>query len=117
MNRGKRKVPLQVGCMMVGIAFLVDLASIVLEIPTMFVGGLIIDFFVSFVFWIWLGNYHVKLYGERNFLGTAAATILSALPVGDLLFPWTVRIGTLVWTEREKMPTDATMRYVRTGDA
>lgn len=97
---------------MTGVAGFLDLVNILVElIPVLgAVIGFIIDIVIAAGFYVWMAHYEVKLYSAKNAPGSMVAFVMNALPITDLTFPWTIRIGSLAFTEEKEIPTNAQTR-------
>ncbi len=118
MNRGPRKVPLDVACLMVGVAVFLDLLNIIAElIPVVgFVIGAIIDILILGLFYVWFHHYDVKFAAGKNAGGTLIAMVLNLFPLTDMAFPLAIRVGMLAFGERKEMPAEvAQNRAVRSS--
>ena len=100
-------MPADIGVFMIGVAFALDLINILVEYITFGIGGIIMDLLSAAIFTLWLGNYNIKLWGNKNASLTLLATFVDLIPFGDLTFPWTVRVGYAVFTEKKEVPKEA----------
>jgi hypothetical protein len=106
MNRGERKVPLDIACIMTGFAFVFDLTNVLLEFISLGLGGFIMDIVSIITFSLWFEHYGVHMWGNKNMGWTLLAAFIDPLPFADLLFPWTFRVASLAFTERHEVPTN-----------
>ncbi len=97
---GEKKIPTGVAALMIGVAFTLDLMNIILEFISLGLLGWLIDLISTTIFSVWFYQHDINLWAGRNFMGTAAAVILDAIPVGDMFFPWTLRVAYTSLTER-----------------
>src|SRR6185437_4988309 len=102
MNPGKRKIPLDMAVIMTTIAAFFDVLNILAELIP-FVGffiGFVLDLVMAAVFYVWFAHYDIKLFSERNAGASMIALVFNALPITDLTFPWTIRVGSLAFSAR-----------------
>jgi hypothetical protein len=99
---GQRKVPSPTGEMMIAIAFLCDLINLGVSFITFGLLDWFMDLVEVMVFSLWLSNHGASLWKKNPGL-TILATVVDAIPMGDITFPWTVRVAYSVYTEREEL--------------
>ena len=99
---GERKIPLGTGAFMIAVAVVLDCMNIALDFVSFGLLGWMIDFLALGIFSIWLSTYNASLWSSNPGL-TLIATIIDAVPFGDLAFPWTWRIAYSVFNERESV--------------
>lgn len=87
---------------MIGIAFMMDLINLSVEYFTFGVGGILVDALSAAIFTLWMQNYGINLWGDKNTTWTLLTILVDAVPFGDLAFPWTVRVSYAVFTERKE---------------
>jgi hypothetical protein len=109
-KEGERKVPKDTAVLMIGMAFTLDLVNLCVEYITFGVGGIIVDFLSAAIFNFWLKDYKIDLWGDGNASFSLLAAFASAIPIADLCFPWTIRVGYAVLTERKEVPKEARIK-------
>jgi len=110
MNRGEKKVPTDVAVMMVGFAFIFDLTNVLVEYVSFGVGGVVMDAASAATFTFWFERYGVELWGGKNIGWSVATALIDMIPFGDFMFPWTIRVAILAFTERKETPTNVKAR-------
>ena len=95
---GKRKISSTTAGILVVFAFIIDATKTVVElIPLVgIILSMLADFVAVIIFSIWLSHLECSLWSPKNAGGTIIATAL-----GTILPTWTVRISSLVLSERE----------------
>jgi hypothetical protein len=99
---------------MVGVAALLDLINIVVElIPVVgFVVGAIVDLLIFGLFYVWFHHYNIKFASGKNASGTLIALVLNLFPLTDWAFPLAIRVGMLAFKERENVPEEIAQNQV-----
>jgi hypothetical protein len=98
-GKGKRKIPIGWGAILVVIAALIDLIGFLLDWVTFGVGGFLMDAIAAIVLTLCLLPFGVFLFAPRNALGTLITAAISATPL-DIFCPWAIRVTMLIITQR-----------------
>lgn len=85
---------------MIGVAFLMDFVlDPIVDLLTFGFGGFIVDILAVIIFWPWMREYGIDLFGA-NAAGSLLTVFVEATPILNLLAPgWTLRVAILVTRE------------------
>lgn len=96
----QKKIPIGGAVAIIVVAFIFDSINIGLDFVTFGILGWLVDLGAVVILSPWLAYYGINIWSGARIFGTLIAFAIDAVPFGDLVFPWTIRVAFAVVSAR-----------------